>query len=101
MSWGFPEFSPPDWFGGLGRVGILGPVSWIQYPGPAIQDQNQDPGSRILDPGSGIQDPGSRILSPGSRIHDPGSCILHPGSRILDPASGLQDPGSRIQDPGS
>ena len=33
----------------------------------------QDPGSRILDPGSWIQDLGSRIRDPGSWIQDPGS----------------------------
>ena len=30
--WGFPGFVPPVWFGGFGSIGILVPVSWIQYP---------------------------------------------------------------------
>ncbi len=36
----------------------------------------QDPGSRILDPGSWIQDPGSRILDPGG---DPKCKLLFSG----------------------
>ena len=83
---------------------ILDPGSWIQDPGSRIPDhgswiQDPDPGSRILDPGSW-----SRILDHGSWITDPGSrvLILDHGSWITEPRSRIswiQDPGSRIRDP--